>query len=298
MKFDCHVLSRVGIKIQTKDLFDTMLASWLCDENTPNGLKENSQMILGIDQTHFSEVVDFIPAEVKKSFGLKSNSRATIDLALIDDAAPYALDDAYYTWELYQEFMFRLEDEKMDKIFYKVYIPFLQVLYDMEETGVSVDLEHLEEMRKDIDEDMEQLEYRITELAGVEFNVSSNQQLCELLFGYRKKDKSGNVSDKVNEHIIKNSFGFRVLSTTNGGAPQVNSDVLWKLSNMNFKTKRKQEGVELCKLLLEYKKLEKLKSAFIDGLSVQLYDDGKAHPSFNQIGTDSGRLSCSNPNLN
>lgn len=66
---------------------------------------------------------------------------------------------------------------------------------------------------------------------------------------------------------------------------------------MTYKSKRKQQGVELCKLLLDYKKLSKLKSAFIDGLLEQLYDDGKAHPSFNIIGTDSGRISCSNPNL-
>ena len=53
----------------------------------------------------------------------------------------------------------------------------------------------------------------------------------------------------------------------------------------------------MCKLMLEYSKLAKLKTAFVDGILDQLYDDGKAHPSFNQIGTDSGRLSCSKPNL-
>ena len=105
-----HALSRVGIKIQTKDLFDTMLASWLCDENTPNGLKENSAEKLKIDQTHFKDVVDMIPKEVKKEFGLKSNSKATFDLALIDDAAPYALADAFNTWELYLGFSVLLEE--------------------------------------------------------------------------------------------------------------------------------------------------------------------------------------------
>lgn len=292
-----HALSRVGIKIQTKDLFDTMLASWLCDENTPNGLKENSAEKLKIDQTHFKDVVDMIPKEVKKEFGLKSNSKATFDLALIDDAAPYALADAFNTWELYLGFSVLLEEEKMDKVYNRMYVPFLRALYSMEEQGVSVDIDKLEEMDRDITADMEELEYRIIELAGVEINISSNQQLCELLFGYRKLDRNGNISDKVNENIIAKSFGFKIISTTAGGAPQVNADVLWKISHLEFKTKRKKEGVELCKLLLDYKKLEKLKSAFIDGLKEQIYDDGKAHPSFQQIGTDSGRLSCSNPNL-
>jgi DNA polymerase-1 len=107
---------------------------------------------------------------------------------------------------------------------------------------------------------------------------------------------------------MKHSFNFKVISKTDGGAPQTNKDVLWKLSLMNFSNKRKREGVEACKLLLVYSKLAKLNSAFITGLlgdlnsdgtysNSKLYDDGKAHPNFNIIGTDSGRISCSEPNL-
>lgn len=296
LKFDVHVLSRVGINIKTRDLFDTMIASWLCDENTPNGLKENSAEKLGIDQTHFKEVTDSIPSSIKKQFGLKANSKGTFDLTLIDDAAPYALDDAFYTFELYKGFLDLLEAENMDKIYFKVYVPFIRTIYDMEHRGVTVDVSRLQEMKKEIDSDMDNLAYELTELAGVEINLSSSQQLAELLYGYRKKARDGSEG-KVNENIIRKSFNFRIMSTTKGGAPQTNNDCIWTLSRMNFKDKRKKEGVEFCKLLLEYKKLDKLKSAFIDGLLEQLYDDGKAHPSFNIIGTDSGRLSCSSPNL-
>ena len=296
LKFDVHVLSRVGINIKTRDLFDTMIASWLCDENTPNGLKENSAEKLGIDQTHFKEVTDSIPSSIKKQFGLKANSKGTFDLTLIDDAAPYALDDAFYTFELYKGFLDLLEAENMDKIYFKVYVPFIRTIYDMEHRGVTVDVSRLQEMKKEIDSDMDSLAYELTELAGVEINLSSSQQLAELLYGYRKKARDGSEG-KVNENIIRKSFNFRIMSTTKGGAPQTNNDCIWTLSRMNFKDKRKKEGVEFCKLLLEYKKLDKLKSAFIDGLLEQLYDDGKAHPSFNIIGTDSGRLSCSSPNL-
>ena len=296
LKFDVHVLSRVGINIKTRDLFDTMIASWLCDENTPNGLKENSAEKLGIDQTHFKEVTDSIPSSIKKQFGLKANSKGTFDMTLIDDAAPYALDDAFYTFELYKGFLDLLEAENMDKIYFKVYVPFIRTIYDMEHRGVTVDVSRLQEMKKEIDSDMDNLAYELTELAGVEINLSSSQQLAELLYGYRKKARDGSEG-KVNENIIRKSFNFRIMSTTKGGAPQTNNDCIWTLSRMNFKDKRKKEGVEFCKLLLEYKKLDKLKSAFIDGLLEQLYDDGKAHPSFNIIGTDSGRLSCSSPNL-
>lgn len=334
LKFDMHTMSRVGIDIKTRDLFDTMIASWLCDENTPNGLKENSAEKLGIDQTHFKEVTENVPVEVKKRFGLKANSKATFDMTLIDDSAPYALDDAFYTFKLYEGFLDELAEQKMDKIYNKVYVPFIRTIYDMEHKGVTVDVDRLEEMSEEINEDMEELQYQITELAGVEFSLSSNAQLAELLFGYSAPPKKVNLEKEPkivqrmfedrddealnarglyidydingrpvlfkatgNPAIRKKSFNFRVINTTPGGAPQTNAEVFWKLSNMSFKDKRKQEGVKLCELMLDYKKLEKLRSAFIDGLKEQLYEDGKAHPSFNIIGTDSGRLSCSSPNL-
>lgn len=334
IKFDLHVLARLGILVKTKDLFDTMIASWLCDENSPNGLKENSKEFLGVDQTHFKEVTDLVPVDVKKEFGIKSNGKATFDLVLIDDGAPYALDDAFYTWELYTGFLEKLEEEKMDKIFFKVYAPFIRTLFAMEEQGVTVDTNHLDQMEVDIDEDLEQLKYDMFEIAGVEFNPSSSAQLAELLFGYRAESKEVNLDKQPkivqrmfeeqdddalaerglyiqmtdhnrlglfkmtgNPALQKASFKFRALSTTASGAPQTNADVFWQLSKLEFKNKRKREGVELCNRLMEYKKLDKLKSAFIVGLKDQLYDDGKAHPSFNIIGTDSGRISCSSPNL-
>lgn len=291
-----HVMARLKIFIRTKDLFDTMVASWLCDENSPNGLKENTQMVFGIDQTHFKEVTNDVPNSIKKEFGYKASQKVTFDLVLIDDGSPYAIDDSFYTWHLYLYYMDRLEEEKMDKIFYKFYMPFLSTLFKMEERGVCVDVEHLETMRTEINEDIDSLLYQMYLLAGLEFNPGSSQQLGELLFNYvpeKKLDKEPYYTSL----LLENTFGLRPISKTASGAPQTNADSLYKLSKMTYKSKRKQQGVELCKLLLDYKKLSKLKSAFIDGLLEQLYDDGKAHPSFNIIGTDSGRISCSNPNL-
>ena len=309
IKFDLHVLARIGIHPTTTDIWDTMILSWLCDENTPNGLKENSAMKLGLDQTHFTEVTDTVPNEVKKEFGLKASNKATYDLVLIDDGAPYALDDSYLTWELYLGYINLVDQEKMTKIYLRSYQPFLQCLFKMEERGVTVDTNRLAEMSVEIDKDMEDLEYRMFELAGVEFNPNSSQHLAELFFGYIKPDpvdKKGNpkrdnkgnlVKAKVNWNIVEASFNFRVSNTTDAGAPSTSADTFWYISQMTFKNNHKQRGVEVAKLLTEYKKLSKLRSAFIDGLKTQVYDDGKAHPSFNIIGTDSGRISCSEPNL-
>jgi DNA polymerase I-like protein with 3'-5' exonuclease and polymerase domains len=300
-KFDAHVLARVGIHIKTRDIFDTMIASWLCNENLPKGLKDNSEYRLGIQQTHFKDVTKNVPVEVRKANGLKANSLIPFQLVLIDEGAPYALDDAFYTWELYLGYENELEDEGMLQIYNQVYKTFINCMFTVEENGVVVDKPKLLKMQKDISEDCEALKYRLYELAGAEFNANSNQQKAELMFGYVKQDsvsKSGKVSKaKPNQNLIDINFGFKPLTLTAGGMPQTNNDVFWKLSKENPRDKRKREGVEFCKVMLKYSKLEKLRSAFVDGLLEQMYDDGKVHPSFNICGTDSGRISCSSPNL-
>lgn len=330
LKFDFHVLKRIGIEVKTRDVFDGMLASWLCDENTPNGLKENSMQKMGVEQTHFAEATETVPNEVKKQFGFSANSRVTFDLVLIEDGAPYAIGDAFYTWCNCLGFEKELEKEQMDKIYYKMYIPFLFVLFEMEEQGVTVDVDKLRQMGVDMQKDLDDLQYQIYELAGVEFNIGSSQQKAELLFGYTKPQKPIDYSklpkylqkaydeedldlllekgyevidDKIykanNSALLDHSFNFKATASTKSGAPSTDSDAIWRLSQKTYKkvNKRKQQGVEMCKYMLEYAKLAKLKTAFVDGILEQLYADGKAHPSFNQIGTDSGRLSCSKPNL-
>lgn len=338
LKYDMHVLKRIGISIATKDFFDTMLASWLLDENTPNGLKQITSDNLNVPQTHFGEVINNVPAEVKKEFGLKATNKATFDLTLIGESAFYALNDPFYTYYNYMYLLDELEKDGMDKIYFKKMIPFMIVLFNMEERGITVDREALDEMNVNITKDMENLLYDMTEILGVEFNPNSNQQLQAILFGYVKdikkpdevnpkkglspiqeirekyEGKKNWTEEKIQKKIadlwakydetigewkvfVENGFDFKPTSTTSAGAPSTDSGSLWTLSHKEYKVKRKREGVEFCSLLLEYKRLAKLKSAFIDGLESQLYDDGKAHCSFNQIGTTSGRISCSSPNL-
>ena len=330
LKFDFHVLKRIGIDVKTRDVFDGMLASWLCNENTPNGLKENTTEKLGIPQTHFKETTDTVPNEVKKQFGYKANAKVPFDLVLIEDGAPYAIADAFYTWCNCLGFEKELVDEKMDKIYYKMYIPFLFVLFEMEEQGVTVDVDKLEQMGVDMQNDLDDLQYKIYELAGVEFNIGSSQQKAEILFGYQKEpkqvsidklprylqqayhdrdtellkekgyivDRHGAVFKDSGSSLIDHSFNFTPIGYTKSGAPSTDSDTIWRLSQKTYKTNKvKQSGVKMCQYMLEYSKIAKLKTAFVDGILEQMYEDGKAHPSFNQIGTDSGRLSCSKPNL-
>lgn len=285
-----HVLDRIGIDIATNDLFDTMVASWICDENMPKGLKENSQRFLNIQQERFGDTLATVTNEQKKAVGLKSANKPTFDLVSIANGAPYAMDDSYYTYELYVQFLEELRKEGMEDIFFKTYPQFLKTLFNMERRGITVDVPKLKQMGEDMSTDLEDLEYEMLELVGVQMNLGSNQELSQLLFGYSE-------FKNVKQEILDVSFEFPIVSTTAKGSPQVNSATLEKLAKKEYKNGRKREGVEFVKMLLEYKKLNKLKSAFVDGLIEQLYEDGKAHPSFNIVGTDSGRISCSSPNL-
>ena len=165
----------------------------------------------------------------------------------------------------------------------------------MEERGATVDTDRLKQMDIDIEKDKEELLYKIYELAGCEFNVNSNNQLQELLFGYQKpipdpredarkwrsftekeqskklKDYEKKLFEQEHSKLLKYSFKFKPVSKTSSGAPQCNADTLIKLSKQEFKVKAKRDGVEMCKYLLQYKKLEKLSSAFISGLSYYFY---------------------------
>ena len=331
LKFDLHVLRRIGIRPTTKHMFDTMLASWICDENTPNGLKENSAEKMNVPQTHFKEVTDNIPNDVKKAHGYKANSKVyDFGLVLIDEGSDYCIGDAFYTWCNFLGFRHEIVEQEMDKIYYVKMIPFLSVLLEMEERGTTVDVDRLKEMGKEMQEDIDRLQYEIYELAGCVFNIGSTAQKSLILFGiddytmsfeeylekYKKKhakkiakSKNGLDVKKVKKtyddkqrdpqrlEILKNNFGFKVQGFTDSGAPSSDNDSIFRLSQLEYKNQRKKEGVEMCKKIGEYAKLQKLKTAFVDGILDKMYEDGKAHPHFNQIGTDSGRLSCSSPNL-
>lgn len=289
LKFDLHVLARIGINVKTNDLFDTMIASWICDENTQNGLKYCTQEILKIKQTKIDEVFNTVTKEDKKAVGLKASSKATFDLTRIDIASSYAIADSYYTWLLYIHFLDELHTQNMEKIYFKIYPRFLKVLFDMEEKGVVLDIDKCRKMDEQMQEDLDNLEYEMLELIGLDMKISSGQQLAQLLFGYDE-------FKTVNQDLIDFNFGFTPISYTAKGVPQTNTETLKKLARSTFKNSHKMIGVKFCQLLLEYKKIAKLQS-FTTGFIDVMYPDGKIHCNFNPIGTTSGRISCSNPNL-
>lgn len=284
-----HVMKRIGIEIKTPYIFDTMIASWLCNENVDKGLKPNVLRIFNHQMEKFNDVVATVPKEIKKKAGLKANQKATFDLTMIGDSANYATEDAFFTFMLYLHYLEELEITGMTKIYYKMYPPFIRILYDMEERGITIDKEACAEMNEKMQEDIEDLEYQMLELVGVDFDINSSQQLAQLLFGY-------DGFKTVNQDLLDVNFGFPVQSRTAKGVPQTNNATLVAISRMEYKNSNKIMGVKFCNMLLKYKELSKLKTFTQKFLEV-CYPDGKIHCSFNPVGTDSGRISCNSPNL-
>jgi DNA polymerase-1 len=159
-----------------------------------------------------------------------------------------------------------LKGKELWKLFLELEMPLESVLARMEIVGISLDQEVLEDLSKDIEKRLRSLVADIYRLSGEEFNINSTQQLREILF---------------------NRLKLPVIKRGKTG-PSTDEEVLRKLAAKH----------ELPNLLLEYRQLTKLKNTYIDALP-QLIDKntGKIHTSFNQTGTETGRLSSSNPNL-
>lgn len=337
LKAELHAMQNIKMPIRTDDLFDTLVAVWNIDENNEVGLKEVVGRYYKYEQTHFEDLLWTIPKEVREEFGLKKKDdmNAThVDMYIM---APYAMDDTYWSWNIYLDIQDAMEDEEVETYFYTRQMPYLRVLFNMERRGVRLDFERLKKMDKMAQKELEELEYQIFELAGLEFSITSGQQIAELLFGYEKKKKIYEIiyepildhetgdqavyksgarkgelkwkeiknKDKVvgeefsgNRHLVDNTFGFTPKSFTKEGMPKTGTDELEELAKKKYKrNRRKQEGIEIAKLIVRYKKLAKLQSTYMLGLAEQVYSDGKIHTSLNQTGTTSGRLSSSGPNM-
>lgn len=337
LKAELHALAQIGVKVLTSDFYDTMVAVWNIDENEEVGLKAITKRIYDYNQTEFKKLLQTIHPNVINEYDAKLVKDKHIGLVDMYISAFYALDDTYWTWRIYLDSMEILEEEGVENFFYKRQMPFMKVLTNMERRGITANKNRLHEMARLAEIDLEELQYQIYEIAGIEFSITSGQQLAELLFGWRKevpiyaenkeylfesdgvtpqmykagankgtqkfkmvKDKTKVVGKKFtgNEHIIGVAFNFPVQGTTATGQPSTGANELEAISKMVYKrNKHKQDGVALVKLILRYKRLEKLRSTYMLGLAEQIYPDGKIHCSFNNVGTTSGRLSANSPNL-
>ncbi|HEY3288609.1 MAG TPA: DNA polymerase I [Anaerolineae bacterium] len=256
-KFDLEVLESVGVTID-KPVFDTMVAQFLCDPNSASlGLKQIAFTHLGWQMTNISELIG------------KGKTQINMSEVPIERVAPYAAADADATLQLADILEPRLRQHNQEKLFYEVELPLIQVLLDMEMTGVVLDVKYLATLSVELTERLRQLEKEIYNSAGIAFNINSTQQLSEILFGRLQLPTQG-------------------LRKTSGGSFSTAADVLETL----------QDKHEIIPLILQHRELNKLKGTYVDALPELINPKtGRLHTDYNQAGAVTGRLSSSNPNL-
>ncbi len=254
-KYALLVLRRTGVQLRGIE-FDTMLASYVLDPGRrSHGLDLLSLEFLGVKMTTFEELCG------------KGKDEIPYDQVPIQCARDYACEDADVTWRLRAHFEPQLEQLQLASLFRDVEMPLVDVLAEMEWSGVAIDRAWFASLKERFQRERLRVEQEIYVAAGQEFNINSNPQLREILF------------DKLKLPVLK--------KTPTG--PSTDATVLQQLA---------EEGHQLPTLLMDYRELSKLESTYIDALPALVNPrTDRLHTSFNQTVAATGRLSSSDPNL-
>ena len=256
-KYDLNVLTRYGITIQGI-AFDTMLESYVLDATgTRHDMDSLALKYLGHSTIRFEDIAG------------KGAKQLTFDQIAIEQAGPYAAEDADVTLRLHETLWPRLEAVPgLAAVLRDIEMPLVPALARIERNGALVDSALLGVQSRELGEKMIALEKEAFELAGQEFNLGSPKQLGEILF-------------------VK--LGLPVVSKTASGQPSTAEAVLQELADQDF---------PLPKVLMQYRQMSKLKSTYTDKLPQQINPrTGRIHTSYHQAVTATGRLSSSDPNL-
>ena len=254
LKYDAHIFANHGIELQGW-YFDTMLASYVLNSvATRHGMDDVARLYLSHLTTTYEEVAG------------KGAKQKTFNQIEIETAAHYAAEDAHVTFRLYEVLDKKLKvHPELINILHNIEVPVARVLTSMEENGIQLDLQFLDQLGEDFSKTMQDLENQIIELAGQPFNVSSPKQVGEILF---------------------EKLGLKGGKKTSTGQYSTSESILEKLDH------------PISALILDYRGLSKLKSTYTDGLLKQANNDShRVHTSYHQALTATGRLSSTDPNL-
>ena len=256
LKYDLEVLRNYDVRLDGP-MWDTMIAHYLIQPELRHNMDYMAEVYLHYQTIHIDELI-----------GPKGkNQRSMRDLSptLVYE---YACEDADITLQLKNKLEPELKNHDCEDLFYKIEMPLMPVLAEMEMNGVCLDTQSLAETSKQFTTRMNEIEQRIYELAGQQFNIASPKQVGEILF-----DKL-----KIVEKAKKTKTGQYVTS----------EEVLQQLKNKH----------EIVADILEHRGLKKLIGTYIEALPKLINPrTGHIHTSFNQTVTATGRLSSSDPNL-
>ena len=256
LKYDANVLSHYDIAMKGIT-FDTMIESYCLNSvATRHNMDALADKYLGYKTVHFEDIAG------------KGAKQLTFNQIEIEKAGHYAAEDADITLRLHQAIMPKLAKSSSQlSVFNEIEMPLLPVLARMEQYGVLIDCDMLDQQSHTIGTRLSELEIEAHNIAGKSFNLSSPKQLQTILFEELK---------------------IPVLKKTPKGAPSTAEEVLQELA-LDY---------PLPKVILENRGLSKLKSTYTDKLPL-LVDPktNRVHTSYHQAVTATGRLSSTDPNL-
>ena len=256
LKYDKNVLANYDIELNGI-AFDTMLESYVLNSvATRHDMDSLAAYYLDHKTISFEEIAG------------KGAKKLTFNQIPLEQASPYAAEDADITLQLHQTLWPQIcQHQELQQVLTDIEVPLASVLAKMEQQGVLIDSQTLLQQSQDLAVRILQIEKEVYELAGEEFNLGSTKQLQEILF---------------------NKMDLPVLKKTPKGAPSTAEEVLQELA-LNY---------PLPKLLMEYRGLTKLKNTYTDKLPKMINPrTGRVHTSYHQAIAATGRLSSTDPNL-
>jgi DNA polymerase-1 len=256
IKYDKNVLANYDITLRGV-LSDTMLASYVLNSvATRHNMDSLSLKYLAHNTIHFEDIAG------------KGAKQITFNQIALEQAAPYAAEDADVTLRLHEALQLLLKDKgELLNVLNDIEVPLSSVLAKMEQNGVLIDSQLLSQQSQTLAARIMNLEKEVHELAGESFNLGSTKQL---------------------QHILFEKMSLPVVKKTPKGAPSTSEEVLQELA-LEY---------ELPKKIMEYRGLTKLKNTYTDKLPKMIHHrTGRVHTSYHQAVTATGRLSSTDPNL-
>ena len=256
LKYDAHILLNHGITLRGI-VYDTMLESYVLNSvANRHDMNTLSLKYLGINPIHFEDIAG------------KGKKQLTFDQIALEQAAPYAAEDADITLRLHEKLWPQVEDIKpLKSVFEHIEIPLVPVLVRMEHRGILLDSERLRKHSNELNKLCDELKEQAQELAGEPFNLNSPKQL---------------------QHILFDKLGITPLKKTPKGQPSTAEPILQELALEH----------ELPDVIMQYRSMSKLQSTYTDALPNQVCEKtGRVHTSYHQAIAATGRLSSSDPNL-
>jgi len=258
-KYDVNVLANASTPVRVQGVaFDTMLESYVLDSiATRHDMDSLALKYLEHSTIRFEDIAG------------KGAKQLTFDQIPLEQAAPYAAEDADVTLRLHQTLWQKLEAiPSLAKVLREIEMPLVPVLARIERQGALVDAKLLGQQSHELGEKLVALERQAFEIAGEEFNLASPKQLGVILY---------------------EKLGLPIISKTAKGQASTAEAVLSELAEQDF---------ALPKVLMQYRSLSKLKSTYTDRLPEQINPrTGRIHTSYHQAVAATGRLSSSDPNL-